>query len=335
MIGSVTGKIVGQHDLSYRLFFSHRRMIQDLLIEIVGERWVERIDFDSGERVDTSFISPKHENRESDVIWKFRRLDGNEPLYVYILMEFQSRPDPSMPVRLMGYESLFYQSLLASQPATGWRKLPLIIPVVVYNGGEPWNVATDLGSLIADLDPSAEIYRPHLRYLLVDESTYPREELAALDSPVANLFRIEKSHDWEEVRSSVHRLRQTVPPGESSLRQAFETWLQKVILPRFGASQGKVPTTLTLEELETMLAESIDRWNQKIREEGRQEGQQEGRQEGRQEWGASMLLRQLRLKFGPLSSEVEARVRSTDADRLLDWSERVLTAERLEDVFRD
>lgn len=35
---------MGQHDLSYRLFFAHRRMIQDLLREIVGERWVERID---------------------------------------------------------------------------------------------------------------------------------------------------------------------------------------------------------------------------------------------------------------------------------------------------
>jgi len=40
---------VGQHDLNYRRFFNHRRMVQDLLREIVGERWVERIDFDSGE----------------------------------------------------------------------------------------------------------------------------------------------------------------------------------------------------------------------------------------------------------------------------------------------
>ena len=59
---------MGQHDLSYRLFFTHRRMIQDLLREIVGERWVERIDFDSGERVNASFVSARHENRESDVI---------------------------------------------------------------------------------------------------------------------------------------------------------------------------------------------------------------------------------------------------------------------------
>jgi hypothetical protein len=78
-------------------------MIQDLLREIVGERWVECVDFDTGERVDASFVSPKHENRESNVIWKFRRKDAAEPVYVYILPEFQLRLDLSMPVRLMGY----------------------------------------------------------------------------------------------------------------------------------------------------------------------------------------------------------------------------------------
>jgi hypothetical protein len=64
-------------------------------------------------------VSPKHENRESDVIWKFRRQDAGEPVYVYILLEFQARPDPSMPIRLMGYESLFYQSLMASRRQAG------------------------------------------------------------------------------------------------------------------------------------------------------------------------------------------------------------------------
>jgi len=297
-------------------------MIQDLLREIVGEQWVERIDLGSGVRVDASFVSPKHENRESDLIWQFHRKDGGEPVYVYILLEFQSRPDPSMPVRLMGYESLFYQLLMAGQPAAGWKKLPLVIPVVVYNGREPWNVATDLGSMIGELDPSAEIYRPQLRYRLVDEAKYPREDLAALNSPVADLFRIEQSRDWSEVRSSVHRLRQSIPPGEASLRQAFETWLRKLILPRLGLSQEEAAAS-TLEEIETMLAESIDRWNREIREEGRQEGE------------ARVVLRQLRLKFGPLDPEIEERVHSADADRLLVWSERILTAASLEDVLQD
>ncbi|HEV2855511.1 MAG TPA: DUF4351 domain-containing protein [Thermoanaerobaculia bacterium] len=78
-----------------------------------------------------------------------------------------------------------------------------------------------------------------------------------------------------------------------------------------------------------MLADSIERWNRELREEGREEGRQEARQEGE----ARMLLRLLRLKFGPPSPEVEERVRTADADRLLEWGDRVLTAERLEDVF--
>ena len=72
-----------------------------------------------------------------------------------------------------------------------------------------------------------------------------------------------------------------------------------------------------------MLADSIDRWNREIREEGRQEGE------------ARVVLRQLRLKFGPLDPEIEERVRSADADRLLEWGERILTAESLQGVFRD
>jgi predicted transposase YdaD len=107
--------------------------------------------------------------------------------------------------------------------------------------------------------------------------------------------------------------------------------LQKVILRRFGLSREEA-ATLTLEELETMLAESIDRWNREIREEGRREGFQEGLQEGRQE---VVVLRQLRLKFGPLESEIVDRVRSADMVRLLEWGERVLTAESLQEVFQD
>jgi hypothetical protein len=177
------------------------------------------------------------------------------------------------------------------------------------------------------LDPSAEIYRPQLRYRLVDESIFDAEDLAALSSPVADLFRIEKSEGWSEVRESVRRLRQSLPPAEADLRRAFETWLKKVVMPRLGLSQEEVSTAATLEEVDTMLAEKIDRWNRELREKSLQEGRQEGE--------ARILIRQLRLKFGPLEPEVEELVRSADADCLLGWSERILTAESLREVFRD
>lgn len=332
MIGCSKNIHMGQHDLSYREFFSHLRMIRDLLREIVGEPWVERIDFDSGELVNTSFVSRRgKKRRETDVVWKFRRKNGDEPVYVYILMEFQSRPDPTMPVRLMAYMGLFYQALLASQPTSERRKLPLVIPIVLNTGKQPWGEPTDLGLLIEDLDPSAEIYRPRLRYHVINEAAYPRQKLAKLKSPVADLFRLERSENWEQVHASVRRLQETLPPSEAGLRDAFGSWLGDVILPRLNlAGRGRF-VKRTLEEVETMLAENIDRWSREKKEEGRQEGLQEGLQKGE----ARLLLQLLRLKFGALEPAIEDRVHSADAESLLKWGQRVLTAESLQDVFRD
>lgn len=57
--------------------------------------------------------------------------------------------------------------------------------------------------------------------------------------------------------------------------------------------------------------------------------------EGRQQGEADFLLRLLEQKFGLLDPKTRSRVRSADAERLLDWGGRVLAAERLEDVFKN
>ena len=49
---------------------------------------------------------------------------------------------------------------------------------------------------------------------------------------------------------------------------------------------------------------------------------------------ARVVLQLLRLKFGPLAPEIEERVSSADAERLLEWSGRILTAESLQDILR-
>jgi hypothetical protein len=47
-----------------------------------------------------------------------------------------------------------------------------------------------------------------------------------------------------------------------------------------------------------------------------------------------VLLRQLSLRFGNLPDSVHERVESADADLLMRWSERILTASTLDEVFR-
>ena len=44
-------------------------------------------------------------------------------------------------------------------------------------------------------------------------------------------------------------------------------------------------------------------------------------------------MRQLRRRFGSLAQQVEERVRSADEKQLLDWADRFVTAETLDEVF--
>lgn len=47
-----------------------------------------------------------------------------------------------------------------------------------------------------------------------------------------------------------------------------------------------------------------------------------------------MLLRQLTKKFGPLSDAQQRRLQIADAETVLSWSERVLTANAIDEVLR-
>jgi len=57
------------------------------------------------------------------------------------------------------------------------------------------------------------------------------------------------------------------------------------------------------------------------------------REEGMQQGEALVLERQLRLKFGTLPDEVRRRIEQANERTLLEWSERVLTASRLDEVL--
>lgn len=55
--------------------------------------------------------------------------------------------------------------------------------------------------------------------------------------------------------------------------------------------------------------------------------------EGRTAGYAEVVLKQMSLRFGELSEDVMVRVRSASLEQLECYAERILTAERLEDVL--
>ncbi len=83
------------------------------------------------------------------------------------------------------------------------------------------------------------------------------------------------------------------------------------------------------------------RWGYKERMEGWQEGLEEGREKGRGEGleeglkraQITILLRLLESKFGPLSSDLQQRIKSASQEQREIWTLQLLKAESLDELF--
>ena len=136
-----TGKRQPTHDSGYKLLFAHAAMVRDLLRGFMPGAWVRELDLGTLERASGSDVSDDLRDRADDIIWRVRW--GQDWLYVYLLLEFQSSVDPWMAVRIQTYLGLLYQDLIRAEQLSVAGRLPPVLPVVLYNGANAWTAAED------------------------------------------------------------------------------------------------------------------------------------------------------------------------------------------------
>ena len=311
------------HDHSYKLLFSHAEMVADLLRGFVREDWVEQLDFSTLERANGSYVSEDLREREDDIIWRVRW--GQEWLYIYLLLEFQSGIDRYMALRVMVYLGLLYQDLIRTGKLAADGNLPPVLPLVLYNGVPRWTAAQEIAELIQPAPGALARYRPQLRYLLVDEGSFKDSQLSPLHNLVAALFRLENSRKPEDVSVVLGTLIAWLnEPEQQGLRRSFTVWLKRVFLP------GRMPgvdfqQVHDLQEVNSMLAERVIEWTKEWERQGMEKGIEQGER--------LLIIRQLEHKFGALDEATRQRIESADKARLLAWGVRILNAGCQDDVF--
>ena len=331
---------MAHHDRSYKLLFSHPRMVRDLLEGFVCKDKQWGLDYDSLEKVSADSVSDTLRARSNDLVWRVRH--RAECVYLYLVLEFQSTIERFMAVRVHTYVGHLYQDLIRAQQLAGKDRVPEVLPIVLYNGERVWRAPRDLASLIERGSWPLEHYRPHVRYLLIDERRVRTNERGSSKNLAAVLFQIENSKTEQELRTIVGSLRELLRgPQHAELRRAFSVWISEVILPRVRGTPSR--SIEDLEETYSMLSETIKKWKADWRREGLREGRMEGRREGRREGlekglhkgEVEMLLRLLRARFRRLPAGTRQRLMEASSDQLRQWSVRLLDAQRLEQVFED
>ncbi|MDP3534590.1 MAG: Rpn family recombination-promoting nuclease/putative transposase [Halomonas sp.] len=270
--------IHNRHDHSYKLLFSHPEMVRDLLTGFVKEAWVEQLDFSTLEKVSGSYVTEDLRDREDDIIWRARW--GDDWLYVYLLLEFQSSEDAHMAVRIMTYLGLLYQDLIRQHAFTPSGKLPPVLPVVLYNGEKRWKAAQNVADLVERVPGGLERYRPNLAYLLLDEGAIVSDPAWSdqMRNVAAALFRLEHNRDEQDMLAVLGTLVEWLKaPEQTGLRRAFVVWIRRVLLPS-RAPEMELPDFTDLQDLHEvhdMLAERIKKWPEQWEERGRKAGRQE------------------------------------------------------------
>jgi len=108
-----------KHDSRYKHLFSNPKMLEELFHSFVKVDFVKDIDFSTAVKLDKSFVSEEFKLTESDLIVRVNRKNTRQEAYLYLLLEFQSTPDPTMPIRVNAVSALF---VLENAPIVRIRK---------------------------------------------------------------------------------------------------------------------------------------------------------------------------------------------------------------------
>lgn len=302
------------HDSGYKKVFANRTFFRQLLETFVNEPWVADLDFSEAETLDKSFIADHYKATESDLIYKVK-LRG-EAVYIYLLLEFQSSVDRFMVVRVAYYTLAFYMDYIANSKKKDGQaeeppkleKLPVVFPLVLYNGADKWTAPERLSDLIEN-KPALGDYGVHCRYFKIAENELGRERLLAIRNLVSTLFLAEAHYDIDLlIEEFVHLFAHEVDKQAISL---LINWFHQLMVhgriaeADYAALEHEYHS---IQEVRAMLIEAREKEREALRKEAQKEGQKEGKLE--------MIEQILQRRLGDMPDPVRDRLRCCTLNQL-------------------
>ena len=310
------------HDAAYKLLYSHRHMVADLLSGFLPDGGSAGFDFDTLEPLPASHVGQALERREGDPIWRLRAraAPDNGWVYVLVLLEFQSGIDRRMALRVLTYTGLAWEGLLrhgerSRDDARPMLPLPPVIPFVLYNGSSPWTAALDVSDLVAPAARALARLQPANRYVLLDMHRTEIDRVPE-DNAVGLQMALERAMP-EETLPILRRLGTVLAgPEHAGLRAAFAEWTRRSWTEDYGVLASaddelldELDRMVAAGEVESMGSLTVEKWKARERRKeaqilarGLAQGRAEGRTEGL-EFERRLLGSQAARRFGAVTGE--------------------------------
>jgi len=273
-------------------------------------------------------VSEKLAEYYSDLLYHVK-FTGNRLGLIYFLFEHKSYPDIFTNLQLLGYLSENWQLIRKQFPNA--KKLPLIIPIIVYHG-KPKGKAIRLVDLIDLPHPDLACYVPTFDTAFYDFS--PEADEAIKGDIYLKMFllclRAKNIPQSREIFIQILLLLAQMPDDSTSMH--WIKFIFRYLSLNMDIEKGVVHDLVkenVPRDKEGKIMTIAEQWKQ----EGRTEGLFEGRVEGRQ----AILQRLVTKRFGKniLNSHFQERLHKATPEQLDLWAEKLLDAKSIDEVFKD
>ena len=200
--------------------------------------------------------------------------------YIYLLFEFQTSSDKEMPLRIAEYAILFIRNLYRKKIIARGEKHPPVLPIVIYNGKGAWTAKLSCSELCEKTCTSIDEYQPEQKYFLLDVMRLVKESLSDESNLSAILFRMEQCKSLEDLIAEIQKAKIRLKGDKyEEFRLLLSEWIRFNVITQYRnniTKDDKITLDLDLEEVDTVLRETLDNIGKKCKNEGLNEGIKEG-----------------------------------------------------------
>ncbi len=284
------------HDHFFKKTWSDKENVRSWLENILSADLLEIVRLESLQLRESSFVDTNLAEYHSDILYHvdLARNGREEQGCLYFLFEHKSRPEKDIPLQLLQYMTRIWQ--LERKQGGRDKKLPIIMPVIIYHGRRSWPYPLPFSALFSGINENSPLrnYIPDFESLLFDIGTKSDEEIKGnVQVRVFQLLvKYSRREEFFERLPSILSLLGELSYKETGL-QYFETLL-RYVMSQIG--QERSPEEVSKIFMDTFskreggmvmgLAKRLfdDGWKKGVvegKEEGREEGETKDKELGR------------------------------------------------------
>jgi hypothetical protein len=285
-------------DNSFKLILGNHDLFVQFLRDFVPVDLLKDVQPEDIEDMDERFLPLFQDSKDSDTVKKIN-LKGDTPLFVIALVEHESKVNFRTSFKALLYICMildYYEKdvnkVHKGRSSTKDFRYPPIIPIVFYDGPDPWTAETNF-LYRTSMNDVFRKYIPSFEYELVDLDRYAKEDIIRFNDTLSLVMLVDRLRTPEDLlelekitQEQIEALRLNIPPGLSKLlKDVITVLIDRVSIPK--EQKQAVVEKLTGKEEQTMMFEQFVKAELKdkrrIRREALKEGQEKGRQKGKAE----------------------------------------------------